>query len=185
MVGKKIPIFLDRDGVINKFPGRGEYVTKKEELIILERSAEAIAKLNRAGFLVYVVSNQAGVGRGIFSEKDLMNVTEKLREELKRYDAKIDEIFYCTHHPDKGCNCRKPKTGMVDGILSKYPIKERKRFYFIGDSQVDVLLAKNVGVRAVLVLSGGTQYDEVDKWDVKPDMIYRDLLEFVEEELNL
>lgn len=144
-------VILDRDGVINY--DSDEYIKSPDEWIPIPGSLDAIAQLNRAGFRVLVVTNQSGVARGYYDLETLDLIHEKLMRELAAVGGHIDEIFFCPHHPDDRCECRKPKVGLLYKIEEKYPITFSQTF-FIGDSHVDMQAAQTVGCKPVLVLTG-------------------------------
>ena len=144
-------VILDRDGVINHDPTG--YIKSPEEWHPIAGSLEAIARFNRAGFQVLVASNQSGVGRGYYDLDALAKVHDKLHAMLATVGGEITEIFFCPHHPDEGCDCRKPQPGMFRQMQAKYAIDFAQTF-FIGDSIGDVRAAEAVGCKPVLVLTG-------------------------------
>jgi D-glycero-D-manno-heptose 1,7-bisphosphate phosphatase len=144
-------IILDRDGVINY--ESTEYIKTPEEWIPIPGSLNAIAQLNRAGFHVVVATNQSGVARGFYDIAMLDSIHEKLMHELAAYGGYIEEIFFCPHHPDEHCVCRKPQPGLLYQIQDKYAVNLAKTF-FIGDSWIDVQAANTVGCKPLLVLTG-------------------------------
>lgn len=144
-------IILDRDGVINY--DSDEYIKSPEEWLPIPKSLEAIAQLNRRGYHVLVATNQSGVARGYYDIEILDRIHEKLMRELAAVGGYIDEIFFCPHHPDDHCACRKPKPGLLHQIKEKYPVDFTETF-FIGDSFVDVQAAQAVGCMPLLVRSG-------------------------------
>jgi len=168
-------IFLDRDGVINTFPGRGNYVTGARSFSFLPGSIEAVKKFNEHGFKVFVVSNQSGVAKGIYSQKDLDAIDKKMRSGLKKKKAFLDGIYYCTHGSGEGCSCRKPKTGMLEAAL-KDSKGSLERSFFIGDSFVDIETAKNFGAHPVLVLSGREKLSGSGDWPCQPEYVFDNLL---------
>ena len=103
-------VFLDRDGVINKFPGLGDYVTKVKNFHFLPGSLKAIRLLTEKGYSIFVVSNQAGVTRGIYSQKKLDQINTYMLKHVNRVGGKIRKTFYCIHTPNQNCDCRKPKS---------------------------------------------------------------------------
>lgn len=143
-------IFLDRDGTLNEDPG---YLKSASELRLLPGVAAALARLKAAGARLVVVTNQSGVGRGFLSLKDLEAVNARLEGLLEQNDAALDAIYFCPHHPDDGCHCRKPATGMVERAVAELQVDLRKA-YVVGDHAVDIQLAKAVGAKSVLVTSG-------------------------------
>ncbi|MBN2483666.1 MAG: HAD family hydrolase [Candidatus Omnitrophica bacterium] len=168
-------VFLDRDGVINKFPGKGQYVTSPGGFSFLPGSIEAIKKLNDNDFKVYVVSNQAGVAKGLYSQKDLDAIDRKMTEGLKKKKAHVDGIYYCTHSSDEKCSCRKPATGLLQKAMEGYKGNSGCVF-FIGDSMVDIETAKNQNINSILVLSGRVKLSEQDTWRMRPDYVFDNLL---------
>src|SRR3990167_5880935 len=144
-------IILDRDGVINY--ESVEYIKSPNEWIPIPGSLQAIAALNRAGFHIFIVTNQSGVGRGYYDLAMLDCIHEKLVSELAAYGGMVDEIFFCPHHPEDKCTCRKPEPGLIYQLQAKYnvPLAET---YFIGDSVADIKAAQRAGCRPILVLTG-------------------------------
>src|SRR5436853_2749383 len=100
-------VFLDRDGVINEFPGNGNYVTKLKDFHFIPGSLDALHILAQHRFSVFVVSNQAGVSKGIYSREKLNQITRKMLLGVRKKGGRIRKVFYCTHRSDAGCECRK------------------------------------------------------------------------------
>ncbi|MBU1147445.1 MAG: D-glycero-beta-D-manno-heptose 1,7-bisphosphate 7-phosphatase [Candidatus Omnitrophica bacterium] len=172
-------IFLDRDGVINRDPGGGDYIKSWKEFEFWPGSIEAIKKLNEKGYEIFVISNQAGVGRGIYSQASLDDITKNMLSEIKKQGGKIRSVSYCTHKPDAGCECRKPKIGMIKKATEGLDI-DFKNTYFIGDSHFDVGAGNGMGCKTILLLTGKEDPDDVKNWALKPDLIKKDLREAVE-----
>lgn len=168
-------VFLDRDGVINKYPGDTRYVNNWREFEFIPGSIEGIKKLNRNGFRLCVISNQAGVAKGLYSQKDLEQIDRKMSDQFKRNGACLSGIYYCIHHPQDNCDCRKPKTGLLEKAVSELGICPRMSF-FIGDSFLDMKAARNFGAKSVLVLSGKEKISNRDNWEFEPDYIFDNLL---------
>lgn len=168
-------VFLDRDGVINEYPGEGRYVTSWEEFKFIPGSIEGIKKLNENGFRLFVISNQAGVGKGIYSQKDLEEINKRMLKKLKQYQVHHLNIYYCTHHPDQNCQCRKPKIGLLRQAISEAGITPEVSF-FIGDSFLDMKTALNFGAKSVLVLSGREKISNRSNWEFEPDYVFDNLL---------
>ena len=143
-------IFLDRDGTLNYDPG---YLKSPSDLKLLPGVGPALARLKAAGARLVVVTNQSGVGRGILTLKDLEAIHARLEGLLEQDDAALDAIYFCPHHPDAGCRCRKPARGMVDRAVSELQL-DLRRSYLIGDHARDIQLAKVVGSKAILVTPG-------------------------------
>ena len=144
-------IFLDRDGTLNEDPG---YLRSASELRLLPGVGASLARLKSAGARLVVVTNQSGVARGLLTLKDLEAIHGRLEGLLEQCDAGLDAIYFCPHHPDDGCRCRKPATGMIDRAVSELQVDARKA-YVIGDHARDIQLAKAVGAKSILVTTGG------------------------------
>lgn len=168
-------VFLDRDGVINEYPGDRNYVTSVKNFNFIPGSIEGIKKLKEKGFKIFVVSNQAGVAKGLYSLKDLDKINKKLLKALKSKGASVDGIYYCIHRNEDECICRKPKTGLLDQAVSAAQIKPEVSF-FIGDSFRDMKAAKEFGAKPVLVLSGKEKISNRTDWEFEPDYIFDNLL---------
>jgi D-glycero-D-manno-heptose 1,7-bisphosphate phosphatase len=143
-------VFLDRDGVINRKAAAGKYVTRWEEMQILPGVATAIGRLNRAAFLVIVVSNQRCVAKGLITPAELDALHERLREKLAREGASIDAIYYCPHERYPLCGCRKPAPGMLFGAARAHGV-DLSRSWMIGDSEADVAAGRNAGSKTALL----------------------------------
>jgi D-glycero-D-manno-heptose 1,7-bisphosphate phosphatase len=169
-------IFLDRDGVINKYPGDKKYVTSWKKFKFLPRARLAIAKLHQHNFKLFVISNQAGVGKGIYSKKTLNAITKKMLIQIRKLGGNLDGIYYCTHRKEEDCSCRKPKTGLLNAIKEKYPLNF-KNAYFIGDTIPDINTARAVGCKSILVLCGKEKLKNRKNWEEQPDFIFNNLYE--------
>ncbi len=172
-------VFLDRDGVINQFPGNGNYVTKVKEFHFIPGSLEAIRLLTESDFKIFVISNQAGVGKGIYSKAKLQHITRNMLGEVKKSGGKIYKAFYCTHRSDDGCDCRKPAIGSVKKALElmNKKIHLAKKVFFVGDTESDILAGHNAGCKTIFVLSGREDRRHMRSWKVEPDYIAKDLFE--------
>lgn len=164
-------IFLDRDGTINV---EKNYLYKTEDFQFISGVPEAIKSFNDNGYRVVVVTNQAGVARGYYTEEDVKVLHHYIDGELEKYGAHIDRYMYCPHHPVNGtgeykcgCNCRKPGTGMFEKCREYYDI-DMDASWMIGDNKGDIGAGKNFGIKTILVGTGyGKQlreegYDEYD-----------------------
>jgi D-glycero-D-manno-heptose 1,7-bisphosphate phosphatase len=171
-------VFLDRDGVINKYPGDFKYVSKVEEFQILPNVKPALEKLSAAGFKLFVVSNQAGVAKGLFSVQDLYDINQRMLFELGD-KVRISEILYCTHRPEENCSCRKPKTGLIDQVFADLKKQgftvDKANSYFIGDSMIDMETGQSAGLKTILVFSGREKPENQLHWDRIPDYKVDDL----------
>lgn len=174
-------VFIDRDGVINKDPGgwtEHSYVTRWEDFHFIQGSKKAIKKLAQAGYGTIIISNQAGVAKGFFTKEELSKVNSRMLDEITHDGGRVEEVYYCLHRDEDNCDCRKPKTGLFERAAKKYGIN-LKETYFVGDGLVDTLAGKKIGARTVLVLSGKTPIDDMNKWPSRPDLVFKDLLGFV------
>ena len=181
----KRAFLLDRDGTVSREVG---YVNHPSRLVLLPRTAEAIRQARAAGYLCVLVTNQAGVARGYFSE-DLVHATHTvLEEQLADHDTALDGIYYCPHHPSAGeppyradCRCRKPRPGMLLQAAADLDI-ELARSVVVGDKISDVEMAHSQGARGILVRTGyglGEEAYGQAKWTTRPDHIADDLLDAV------
>jgi len=153
-----VTVFLDRDGTLNPDPG---YIRSPDQYELFPGVADALAELKRAGARLIVVTNQSGVARGFLSMRDLEAIHEKLARLLGEAGVTLDAVYVCPHHPDDGCECRKPKIGLVDRAVREHGI-DLSRSYLIGDRARDMELAKRVGARAVLVTTGAVTPQQVE-----------------------
>ena len=142
---------LDRDGVINL--DSDQYIKSPEEWKPIPGSLEAIARLTQAGFRVVVATNQSGLGRGLFDMATLNAMHDKLHKAVNQLGGRIDAVFFCPHAQDAGCDCRKPKPGMLREIAARFDLA-LAGVPVIGDSLRDLQAASAVGARPVLVLTG-------------------------------
>lgn len=174
-------IFIDRDGVINRDPAwiGKDYVTSWEEFQFLPGALEALKTLTDKDYKIAIISNQAGVSKGVYTKKTLDEITEKMLKEIKSNSAKIYSVQYCIHSDEDNCDCRKPNTGLFKKATEGLKV-DFKKTYFIGDKRQDVEAGKNIGCGTILVLSGKTKdKSKVAEWPVKPDFIKKDLSEAV------
>jgi D-glycero-D-manno-heptose 1,7-bisphosphate phosphatase len=150
----KKAVFLDRDGVINRKPPEGEYVTRWEDLELLPAVAEAIAALVKAGFLVIVVSNQRCVAKGLLTVRELNSIHQRMREKLATAGAVITAVYYCPHDTEPPCDCRKPAPGMLLTAARNHEV-DLAGSWMVGDSDTDVEAGKRAGCRTVRILKSG------------------------------
>ena len=144
-------VMIDRDGVINE--DSGEFIKSVAEWRPIKGSLEAIASLHRAGFTVAVVTNQSGVGRGLYDEATLAQIHEHMRARVRAAGGELAGVYYCPHLPDAGCECRKPKPGMFRALERELGVSVVGAPY-IGDRISDVEAADAVGARPMLVRTG-------------------------------
>jgi D-glycero-D-manno-heptose 1,7-bisphosphate phosphatase len=169
-------VFLDRDGTICEEMG---YLNHISRVHVFPFVAEAIARLNRAGLPVVVVTNQSGVARGIFPEALVTQVQARIESELAACGARIDAFYYCPHIKDDACDCRKPLPGMLERAAREHAL-DLSRSVVVGDRYVDVALAHAVGALGVLVQSGFGRGDfeyRSAQWPRQPDAVLEDLAE--------
>jgi heptosyltransferase-2 len=174
-----VTVFLDRDGTLNYDPG---YLKVVAELKLLPGVGPALARLKAAGARLVVVTNQSGVGRGIFSLKDLEAIHARLQGLLEQEDAALDAIYFCPHHPDDGCRCRKPEVGMVERAVSELHV-DLRRSYLIGDHARDMELAQRVGAQAVLLTPGPVDAQALGMLKVEqamPDAVAKSMADAVD-----
>ena len=183
---KRPAVFIDRDGTISEEVG---YINHPSRFRVFPYAASAIKLLNDHGWLAVIITNQAGVARGYFSESMIETVHDNLRRELCDQGARVDAIYYCAHHPTVGeppyrqdCDCRKPKPGLVNRAAKDLDIM-LEQSWMIGDRYGDIELARNAGLRSALVLSGygrGEWENQRSLWKHQPDLVAENLLEAVE-----
>lgn len=142
-------VFLDRDGVINR--ENGEYVSRPENFVILPHAPKYIARLNKKGYLVIVITNQGGIAKGLYTHATLDEMHQHMLREIKATGGHIDAIYYCPHHPDfSKCICRKPESQMIEKALAKFQIDPQQSL-FIGDKQRDMDAAAGAGIRGIII----------------------------------
>ncbi len=176
-------VFLDRDGTVSEEVG---YLDDLGRLRLISGAGSAIKSLNEAGFKVVLVTNQSGVARGFFTEALVQEAHALLVKMLRPEGARIDAVYYCPHHPTAGnshytldCDCRKPKTGLIDRAVKELAI-DRNHSYMVGDKWSDIELAQRAGIRSVLVMSGFAPDDPGNRRPERvrePDFIARSLVE--------
>jgi D-glycero-D-manno-heptose 1,7-bisphosphate phosphatase len=165
-LARRPAVILDRDGVLNVKPPRACYVTKPSEFRWIEGSLEAVRQLKAAGFLVLAVSNQAGIARGAMGEADLTAVHRRMEDDLARAGAGIDRIYVCPHGWDEGCDCRKPRPGMLFAAQRDFHL-DLSRTPFVGDDERDGEAASAAGCPFVLATESRRLLDIVRE-DILP-----------------
>ena len=169
-------IILDRDGVINY--DSANFIKTPDEWIPLPGSIEAIAKMTAAGYTIIVCSNQSGIGRKLFTLEDLEQIHTKMHRIVELGGGIISGVFYCPHIAEDNCNCRKPKTQMIQDICTKFKVKNTSALIMVGDSLRDLLTIKNAGGVPVLVKTGnGIKTINSGKIPTNT-LIFNDLLDF-------
>lgn len=171
-------IFLDRDGTLNSDPG---YIKSPDQFELFPGVVEALGRLKLAGARLILVTNQSGIARGLLSRHNLDAIHRKLAHLLGQAGTTLDGIYFCPHHPDDGCGCRKPNPGMINQAVRELGV-DLERSYVIGDHLRDVELAKRVGARSVLVTTGVTRLQDLEGLtgaDLIPDGVAASLAEAV------
>jgi D-glycero-D-manno-heptose 1,7-bisphosphate phosphatase len=152
--------FLDRDGVLNRKPLEGHYVTGWDELHLLPGACEAVCLLNYAGFLVVVASNQRCVAKGLITSAEMDALHARMRLEFEAAGARIDAIYYCPHETQPPCSCRKPQPGMLMDAARTHNI-ELAESWMIGDSERDVQAGRAAGCKTVRLLPDDRSRDGI------------------------
>ncbi len=165
-------VFFDRDGtLIHEKPGT--YLSDPEAVHLYAPVKSALSKLAKAGFIFFIVSNQSGIGRGYFTEKEVNAVHARLQKLL--LPIQIKEIVFCPHAPDQACACRKPGTLLGEQLIQKYHINPAQSF-MVGDKKADVLFGHGLGLRSVLMTTANGKNHLKKYPDLKPDFIAKDML---------
>jgi histidinol-phosphate phosphatase family protein len=164
-----VAVFIDRDGTMAPDV---HYCRRPEDFELFPNTAKAIRLLNEHGFKVIVITNQSGIARGYFTEDTLARIHDKMITELAKEGARVDAIYYCPHHPNDKCDCRKPKPKLVLQAAKEYNIN-LKRSFVVGDLEMDVDLGKAVGCKSILIKGSSSVSDE----KMNPDAVASDLLE--------
>lgn len=186
---KKRAVFLDRDGTINRDVG---YPNSYDMVEIFPYSFSAVRKINEAGFLAVIVTNQSGIGRGFIEEMNLRDIHRKLRLDFAKHNASFDGIYYCPHDERseikkyrKSCACRKPNPGMAQKAVRDLNIDTAKS-YMIGDKMEDILFGMNIEATSILLLTGFGQktLPKLNEKGIEPAHVAETLKEAVDWILN-
>lgn len=157
-------VFLDRDGTMAR---DAQYCSRPEDFELFPETAKALRLLSKHGFKIIVVTNQSGIGRGYFTEETLARIHDKMNCELAKKGASVDAIYYCPHHPDDNCDCRKPKPKLVFQAARDNDI-DLARSFVIGDLPADIELGRAVGCQTTLI-------SQEKSSELMPDHIAADL----------
>jgi len=168
MKTKQVAVFLDRDGTIIEDT---HYPKDPNEVKWVSHAIEGLRLMREKGYLLFVISNQSGVGRGMISDQQFKSVHERFCQLLKDAQIEIEGFSYCFHHPDDQCFCRKPQTGLVPKVFNEKPIVWSESFT-VGDKLSDLELADNIGATGCLVLSGKGQETQIELISSKRDRQY-------------
>ncbi len=177
----KIPVFLDRDGVINVEPSRfgKDYVTCREDFHFLDGTLDALRLLFNNNYDIYIISNQSGINKGIFSRKELTEVSDFMLTSMHDSGIKIKGLKYCQHVSEENCSCKKPRSRYVEEILAHYKFKNKRKIFFLGDQEVDIKTAFNYKINSILVLSGKSNFSTMAEFDISPGYVAKDLYDAV------
>ena len=182
---KQKAVFLDRDGTINR---KNNLVYREEQFELEPDAAQAIAEINRSGYLAIVVTNQPVVARGLCEVEDVKRIHRKMETLLGQKGAYLDAIYFCPHHPDKGypeenpaykipCHCRKPDIGMLEDAAKRFNI-DLSHSWVVGDTTVDIQTGFNAGTHTALVLTGDAGKD--GKYAVQPELTAATLADVIQ-----
>lgn len=163
-------VFIDRDGTLVE---EVNFLHRVEDLRFFPFTDESVRTLKSLGFLVIMVTNQSGIGRGIYTEDDMHAVNERIQADLS---AELDAIYYCPHLPDEGCRCRKPLTGMLEDAMARFQIDVASS-WMIGDKPLDIEFGRRGGLRSILVRTGYGRNAESNGADA--DFVAENLLDAV------
>lgn len=166
--------FIDRDGTLIE---EVNFLSRVEDMEIFPFTEQSLRLLKDDGYLIIVVTNQSGIGRGLYSEADMHAIHDAMQNEL---GGIIDEFHFCPHLPDSGCACRKPNGGM---LYSEKGDVDPERSWVIGDKPLDVQTGINAGIRTAMVMTGYGR-GAIDSMDVKPDVVADDLIDAVKQILD-
>ncbi|KPL04639.1 MAG: hypothetical protein AMJ90_00140 [candidate division Zixibacteria bacterium SM23_73_2] len=171
-------VFLDRDGTIIE---DRNFLSRTQQVSFFTGSVDAIRILKSLGYKLIVITNQSGINRGLITLEDVNEVNRFILDELKKKNAAIDDVYFCPHHPDEGCSCRKPQMGLVEKAKEKHKLNLSDSVV-IGDKLSDVILGKKMFAKTVLVLTGYGK-KELEKIkdskepNQKPDFVAKDILD--------
>jgi len=163
-------VFLDRDGTIME---DSNYVGDVSRVVLIPTATGALKQLQDAGYRLFIVTNQSGVGRGYFSHEDVAAIHAHLDEQFGRAGVRFDRYYICPHHPEDNCDCRKPKPKFLLEAAHEYNL-DLARCYMIGDRASDIQAGVAAGTKTILVRTGAGR-DTQAKQEVKPDFVAEDI----------
>ena len=164
-------VFLDRDGTINVDK---DYVYRLEDLEFLPNTIKGLKTIQEKGYMLIIITNQSGIGRGYYSEEDYHLFMKGFYKLLQKEGVKIEADYYCKHAPEDKCDCRKPETKLIEKAIKEHDI-DVENSYIIGDKTADILTGKKAGLKTILVKTGKAGLDK--EYDVKADFVCDNLLE--------
>ncbi len=162
MKNKKKAIFLDRDGVINYDKG---YVYKIEDFKFVDGIFDVLKAFQEKGYLLFIITNQSGIGRGYYTKEDFEKLTKWMLKELDKKGIKIEKVYFCPHAPEEKCYCRKPSTGMFEEAFKEYPI-DKNGSWMIGDKHTDMEAAVKAGIKNTILIGDCFTKDKNAKYIV-------------------
>ena len=148
-------VFLDRDGVLNY---ERDFLYKIEDFKFIDGAIDALLYLQSKKYILFIITNQSGIGRGYYSEQDFKTLTKWMLKELLKNKIKISKVCYCPHINEDNCNCRKPKTGMIDNIMTSWNI-DIENSWLIGDKNSDIQCALNIGIQNTIQVKSGHEFN--------------------------
>lgn len=166
---KNRAIFIDRDGTLIE---EVNFLSRVDDLALFPFTDESLRLLKEKGYLIIIVTNQSGIGRGIYDEAVMYGIHDEIQQRLS---TKVDAFYFCPHLPDEGCKCRKPGLGMIESARSDFDI-DLAGSWMIGDKSLDVETGINAGMRTVMVLTG---YGKIHSRSLtrNPDLVVENILE--------
>ncbi len=172
-------VFVDRDGVVNEDPF--DYVTRWEDFRFHEGVLPGLKRLTEASYKIILISNQAGVGDGVYPESALWDIHRRMLEVFKQERIHLQAAYYCLHGKQAGCHCRKPKTGLFEKATENGLVFEKRETYFVGDKKADIEAGKNFGLRTILVRTGyGPKEEGLCQGALEPDAVVENFKEAVD-----
>jgi len=154
---RRSAVFLDRDGTLLDDPG---YLADPEGIVFFREVGESLKRLQDSGYLLIIVTNQSGIGRGYFSEETGLEVNLRMTTMLREMGVTLGGIYYCRHHPEAGCRCRKPGSLMAQRAIGDFGIRPETS-WMVGDAVKDLLMGLDAGLRSILVVTGKMPKGEI------------------------
>ncbi len=163
-------VFLDRDGTIME---DANDVGKVEHVVLIPHATQALKRLQDAGYKLFIITNQSGVGRGYFTREAVESIHAHLNEQFGRAGGRFDRYYVCPHHPEDNCDCRKPKPKFLFDAAREYGL-DLSRCFMVGDRTSDIQAGVNAGVKSILVLTGDGR-ETLAKQETTPDHVAHDI----------
>jgi len=178
---QKKAVFLDRDGVINQDTG---YVFKKEDFIFIDGIFDLLRYSEKIGYELIIVTNQSGIGRGFYNIEDFQKLTDWMLNQFKINGVHIADVLYCPHKPEDKCNCRKPMPGLFLEAIKKHDISASNS-WIIGDSERDIIAAKNSGIKNSILLIENKNLEKEDTLATYTSNSIQDILNIIKNDFKL